>query len=179
MVFKRLFDENEFLSDYGIRSMSKFHLENPYHFNLHGEHLNVKYTPGESDLTIMGGNSNWRGPVWFPLNYLIIDSLHKYSKYYGEDYEVEYPTNSGEIVTIREAALQISERLINIFKEGENGKKPFMGGVEKFNKDKDFKDYYHFYEYFHGDNGKGLGAAHQTGWTGLVADLIQEVNEGR
>jgi hypothetical protein len=179
MVFKRLFDENEFLSDYGIRSMSKFHLENPYHFNLHGEHLSVKYTPGESDLTIMGGNSNWRGPVWFPLNYLIIDSLHKYSKYYGEDYEVEYPTNSGEIVTIREAALQISERLINIFKEGENGNKPFMGGVEKFNKDKDFKDYYHFYEYFHGENGKGLGAAHQTGWTGLVADLIQEVNEGR
>jgi hypothetical protein len=179
MVFKRLFDENEFLSDYGIRSMSKFHLENPYHFNLHGEHLNVKYTPGESDLTIMGGNSNWRGPVWFPLNYLIIDSLHKYSNYYGEDYEVEYPTNSGEIVTIRQAALQISERLINIFKEGENGKKPFMGGVEKYNKDKDFKDYYHFYEYFHGDNGKGLGAAHQTGWTGLVADLIQEVNEGK
>jgi hypothetical protein len=177
MVFKRLFDESEFLSDYGIRSMSKFHLENPYHFNLHGEHLNVKYTPGESDLTIMGGNSNWRGPVWFPLNYLIIDSLHKYSNYYGEDYEVEYPTNSGEIVTIREAALQISERLINIFKKGEDGNKPFMGNVEKFNKDKDFKDYYHFYEYFHGDNGKGLGAAHQTGWTGLVADLIQEVNE--
>lgn len=177
MVFKRLFDESEFLSDYGIRSMSKFHLENPYHFNLHGEHLNVKYTPGESDLTIMGGNSNWRGPVWFPLNYLIIDSLHKYSNYYGEDYEVEYPTNSGEIVTIREAALQISERLINIFKKGEDGNKPFIGSVEKFNKDKDFKDYYHFYEYFHGDNGKGLGAAHQTGWTGLVADLIQEVNE--
>jgi hypothetical protein len=179
MVFKRLFDESEFLSDYGIRSMSKFHLENHYHFNLHGEHLNVKYTPGESDLTIMGGNSNWRGPVWFPLNYLIIDSLHKYSNYYGEDYEVEYPTNSGEIVTIREAALQISERLINIFKKGEDGNKPFMGNVEKFNKDKDFKDYYHFYEYFHGDNGKGLGASHQTGWTGLVADLIQEVNEGR
>ena len=177
MVFKRLFDESEFLSDYGIRSMSKFHLENPYHFNLHGENLTVKYTPGESDLTIMGGNSNWRGPIWFPLNYLIIDSLHKYSKYYGEDYEVEYPTNSGEIVTIREAALQISQRLINIFKLGENGKKPFMGDVEKFNKDKNFKDYYHFYEYFNGDNGKGLGAAHQTGWTGLVADLIQEVNE--
>lgn len=177
MVFKRLFDESEFLSDYGIRSMSKFHLENPYHFNLHGEQLNVKYTPGESDLTIMGGNSNWRGPVWFPLNYLIIDSLHKYSNYYGEDYEVEYPTNSGEIVTIREAALQISERLINIFKKGEDGNKPFMGSVAKFNKDKDFKDYYLFYEYFHGDNGKGLGAAHQTGWTGLVADLIQELNE--
>ena len=177
MVFKRLFDESEFLSDYGIRSMSKFHLENPYHFNLHGENLNVTYTPGESDLTIMGGNSNWRGPVWFPLNYLIIDSLHKYSKYYGEEYEVEFPTNSGEIMSIREATLQISERLINLFKKGINGEKPFMGGNEKLNKDKEFTDYYHFFEYFHGDNGKGLGAAHQTGWTGLVADLIQEVSE--
>jgi hypothetical protein len=177
MVFKRLFDESEFLSDYGIRSMSKFHLENPYHFNLHGENLNVTYTPGESDLTIMGGNSNWRGPVWFPLNYLIIDSLHKYSKYYGEEYEVEYPTNSGEIMSIREATLQISERLINLFKKGKNGEKPFMGGNVKLNEDKEFTDYYHFFEYFHGDNGKGLGAAHQTGWTGLVADLIQEVSE--
>ena len=177
MVFKRLFDESEFLSDFGIRSMSKFHLENPYHFNLHGENLNVTYTPGESDLTIMGGNSNWRGPVWFPLNYLIIDSLHKYSKYYGEEYEVEYPTNSGEIMSIREATLQISERLINLFKKGKNGEKPFMGGNVKLNEDKEFTDYYHFFEYFHGDNGKGLGAAHQTGWTGLVADLIQEVSE--
>ncbi len=177
MVFKKLFDEKEFLSEFGIRSLSKYHKEHPYHFNLHGESLSVAYTPGESDLSIMGGNSNWRGPIWFPLNYLIIDSLHKYSKYYGEDYEVEYPTDSGEILTIKEAALKISERLINIFKENKENQKPMNGNEHTFNKNPYFKDYYHFYEYFHGDSGKGLGAAHQTGWTGLVADLIQEVSE--
>lgn len=176
MVFRRLFDEKEFLSDYGIRSLSKYHLDNPYHFNLGGERLTVSYTPGESDLSIMGGNSNWRGPIWFPLNYLIIDSLHKYSKYYGEFYEVEYPTDSGEIVTLRDAAYQISERLISIFRDA-NGKRPFNGEVGKFDKDPNFSPYYLFYEYFQGDNGRGLGASHQTGWTGLVADLIQEVAE--
>jgi hypothetical protein len=179
MVFKRLFDTEEFLSEYGIRSMSKFHKENPYHFNLHGENLSVAYTPGESDLSIMGGNSNWRGPIWFPLNYLILDSLHKYSQYYGDDYEVEYPTNSGEIVTIKEAALKISQRLINLFKASQAGISPHHGNVETYQKDPNFKKYYLFYEYFHGDTGKGLGAAHQTGWTGLVADLIQEVNENK
>lgn len=179
MVFKRLFDTEEFLSEYGIRSMSKFHKENPYHFNLHGENLSVAYTPGESDLSIMGGNSNWRGPIWFPLNYLILDSLHKYSEYYGDDYEVEYPTNSGEIVTIKEAALKISQRLINLFKASQNGSSPHHGDIETYQKDPNFKKYYLFYEYFHGDTGKGLGAAHQTGWTGLVADLIQEVNENK
>jgi hypothetical protein len=176
MVLKRLFDESEFLSDYGIRSLSKYHLENPYHFDLYGENLSVTYTPGESDLSIMGGNSNWRGPIWFPLNYLIIDSLHKYAQYYGEDYEVEYPTNSGEIITIKEAALKISERLISIFKNGTKDQKPFNGSNKMFSQDDNFKDYYHFYEYFHGDSGKGLGAAHQTGWTGLVADLILETS---
>jgi hypothetical protein len=177
MVFKRLFDETEFLSDYGIRSLSKFHKDSPYHFNLKGENLKVEYTPGESDLTIMGGNSNWRGPVWFPLNYLIINSLHKYSQYYGEDYEVEYPTNSGQIVTIKEAATEISKRLVNLFKKDKSKKMPFNGEEKIFNESPYFKDYYLFFEYFHGDNGRGLGAAHQTGWTGLVADLIQEVNE--
>lgn len=176
MVFKRLFDEGEFLSRYGIRSLSKYHLEHPYHFNLHGERLTVTYTPGESDLSIMGGNSNWRGPIWFPLNYLIIDALHKYSTYYGEHYEVEYPTNSGEIITLKEAAFQISERLIEIF-ISEAGKRPVDGGVDQFGTDPHFKEYYQFYEYFHGDHGKGLGASHQTGWTGLVADLIAEVAE--
>lgn len=176
MVFKRLFDETEFLSDYGIRSLSKYHLENPYHFNLHGERLTVTYTPGESDLSIMGGNSNWRGPIWFPLNYLIIDSLHKYSEYYGEHYEVEYPTDSGEIVTLKEAAAQISERLIGIFRR-KDGERPFNGGTKIFDSDEHFSGVYLFNEYFHGDNGKGLGATHQTGWTGLVADLIQETSE--
>jgi len=177
MVFKKLFDESEFLSDYGIRSLSKFHKDSPYHFNLKGENLKVEYTPGESDLTIMGGNSNWRGPVWFPLNYLIINSLHKYSQYYGEDYEVEYPTNSGQIVTIKEAATEISKRLVNLFKKDKSAKMPFNGEEKTFNESPHFKDYYLFFEYFHGDNGRGLGAAHQTGWTGLVADLIQEVNQ--
>lgn len=179
MVFKKLFDESEFLSDYGIRSLSKFHKDSPYHFNLKGENLKVEYTPGESDLTIMGGNSNWRGPVWFPLNYLIINSLHKYSQYYGEDYEVEYPTNSGQIVTIKEAATEISKRLVNLFKKDKSAKMPFNGEEKTFNESPHFKDYYLFFEYFHGDNGRGLGAAHQTGWTGLVADLIQEVNENK
>lgn len=179
MVFKRLFDESEFLSDFGIRSLSKYHLENPYHFNLHGEKLSVPYTPGESDLSIMGGNSNWRGPIWFPLNYLIIDALHKYSEYYGEYFELEYPTDSGEIVSLKDAAFKVSERLINIFKSTQEGDKPFNGGVKLFNQDENFTPYYIFNEYFHGDNGKGLGASHQTGWTGLVADLIQEVGEGK
>lgn len=176
MVLKRLFDESEFLSDYGIRSLSKFHKENPYTLNLHGENLSVSYSPAESDLAIMGGNSNWRGPIWFPLNYLIIDSLHKYAQYYGDDYEVEYPTDSGEIVTIKEAALKISERLVSIFKPGSDGERPVFKGIEKFNQDPHFKDYCLFFEYFHGDTGLGCGAAHQTGWTGLVADLIHETN---
>lgn len=179
MVLKRVFDETEFLSEYGIRSLSKFHEENPYKFNLHGEELSVKYTPAESDLSIMGGNSNWRGPIWFPINFLIIDSLLKFFSYYGEDYEVEYPTNSGNIVSIKEAALSIAERLINIFKADDTGHRAAMAGHNKFNTDEHFKDYYLFYEYFHGDNGLGLGAAHQTGWTGLVADLIEYVNAAK
>ena len=178
MVFRRLFDETEFLSDYGIRSLSKYYLQNPYEFNLHGEKLKVTYTPRESDLNIMGGNSNWRGPIWFPLNYLIIDALHIFARYYGEDFEVEYPTDSGEILTLKEAAFEISERLIKIFRDKE-GEKPVNGEYLLFNQNDDFKKYYLFHEYFDGDNGKGLGAAHQTGWTGLVADLIQEVSEKR
>ena len=173
-VFKRLFDQEEFLSDYGIRSLSKHYLEHPYQFNLHGERLSVTYTPGESEQSIMGGNSNWRGPIWFPLNYLIIDSLNQYSKYYGDAYEVEYPTDSGQIMTIREVAHKISSRLINIFKKNAQGTKPYNGQVALFEENPDYNQYFLFVEYFHGDHGKGLGASHQTGWTGLVADLIAE-----
>jgi hypothetical protein len=172
-----MFDEMEFLSDYGIRSLSKYHKENPYTFNLHGENLSVVYTPGESDLSIMGGNSNWRGPVWFPLNYLIIDSLLKFDQYYGDDYEVEYPTNSGNVMSIKEAAMKISERLISIFKRNQSNERPAMTATHGiFEKDQHFKDLYLFFEYFHGDDGSGLGASHQTGWTGLVADLIEHVS---
>ncbi|MFN3852484.1 MAG: MGH1-like glycoside hydrolase domain-containing protein [Spirosomataceae bacterium] len=176
MVLKRMFDETEFLSDYGIRSLSKFHKSHPYNFNLHGEILTVEYSPAESELSIMGGNSNWRGPIWFPINFLLIDSLLKFYQYYGDDFEIEYPTDSGNIVTIKDAALMIAERLINIFKKNDEDRRPVMNGYSKFDSDEHFKDYYLFYEYFHGDNGSGLGAAHQTGWTGLVADLIEYIH---
>lgn len=176
MVLKKLFDEAEFLSDYGIRSLSKYHKEHPFGFDLNGERLEVSYSPAETELSIMGGNSNWRGPIWFPLNYLIIDALHKYSQYYGDDYEVEYPTGSGKITTIANAANEISKRLISIFKEDEEGNRPALQINEQYDKDTNFKNFHLFYEYFNGDNGEGCGAAHQTGWTGLVADLIAEVN---
>jgi hypothetical protein len=176
MVLKRMFDESEFLSDYGIRSMSKFHEEHPFTFNLHGEHLSAKYVAGESDLAIMGGNSNWRGPVWFPLNYLLVDSLMKFYSYYGDDYEVEYPTNSGNIMSIQDAANKISERLVSIFQVDESGVKPAMRNDDVYAKDEHFKDLNLFYEYFNGDNGSGCGASHQTGWTGLVADLIENIS---
>jgi hypothetical protein len=177
MVLKRLFSESEFLSDYGIRSLSKFHKDNPFSFNLNGEVLEVAYSPAESELSIMGGNSNWRGPIWVPLNYLIIDALHKYSQYYGDDYEVEYPTGSGKISTIANAANEISKRLVNIFEEDKDGKRPALQINEQYDSNEFFKGHHLFYEYFNGDNGMGCGAAHQTGWTGLVADLIAEINE--
>ncbi|MFB0947254.1 MAG: glucosidase [Spirosomataceae bacterium] len=176
MVLKRMFDESEFLSDYGIRSMSKYHEKHPFTFNLHGEHLSAKYVAGESDLAIMGGNSNWRGPVWFPLNYLLVDSLMKFYSYYGDDYEVEYPTNSGNIMSIQDAANKISERLVSIFQVDKSGVKPAMRNDDVYAKDEHFKDLNLFYEYFNGDNGSGCGASHQTGWTGLVADLIEHIS---
>jgi hypothetical protein len=177
MVVKRMFDEAEFLSDYGIRSLSKFHKNHPYKFNLHGEIMSVDYTPAESDLSIMGGNSNWRGPIWFPINFLLIDSLLKFYAYYGDDFEIEYPTDSGNIMSIKEAALLVAERLISIFKLNEASKRPVMGNIEKFDTDPHFKDLHLFYEYFNGDTGSGMGASHQCGWTGLVADLIGYVSE--
>ena len=179
MVIKRMFDEAEFLSDYGIRSLSKSHKDTPYQFNLHGEILSVKYTPAESDLSIMGGNSNWRGPIWFPINFLLIDSLLKFYEYYGDDFEIEYPTNSGNIMSIKEAALLVAERLISIFKMNENNRRPNTGDFARFDSDPNFKNLHLFYEYFNGDTGEGLGAGHQCGWTGLVADLINYVNEGK
>jgi hypothetical protein len=177
MLLKRMFDETEFLSGYGIRALSKYHEKHPYEFHVNGEVFRVKYTPAESDLSIFGGNSNWRGPIWFPLNFLIIDSLMKFYHYYGDDYEVEAPTNSGNIMTIREASLMLAQRLINIFRRDEKGNIPVHHDYKKFQEDPHFKDLHLFYEYFHGDNGAGLGAAHQTGWTGLVADLIEMTNE--
>ncbi len=175
MLLKRMFDEAEFLSDFGIRALSKFHKNQPYEFALNGEVFRVKYSPAESEISVFGGNSNWRGPVWFPVNFLLIDSLLKFYQYYGDDYEVEYPTHSGQVMSIRDAALLVAERLINIFRRGETGQIPALGTSDKLQTDPHFRDLHQFYEYFHGDNGSGLGASHQTGWTGLVADLIEYI----
>ena len=173
MLLKRMFDETEFLSQHGVRSLSKYHEKSPYEFHVKGEVFRVKYTPAESDLSIFGGNSNWRGPIWFPLNFLIIDSLLKFYSYYGDDFEIEYPTNSGNVMTIQEAAICLAERLISIFRRDGTGNIPNYYASKKQQDDPHFKDLHLFYEYFHGDNGSGLGASHQTGWTGLVADLIE------
>jgi Glycosyl hydrolase family 63 C-terminal domain len=176
MLLKRMLDPEEFLSEYGIRSMSKYYEKKPYEFKTNGDVFSVQYTPAESDLSIFGGNSNWRGPIWFPLNYLLFDSLLKFSQYYGDDYEVEYPTNSGEVASVHEVAVGIANRLISIFKRNESGNVAVYDSYKKMQDDPYFKDYYLFYEYFHGDDGSGLGAAHQTGWTGLVADLIEYIS---
>lgn len=172
MILKRMLDEQEFLSDYGVRALSKFHKEHPYKFYINGEVLQVDYTPAEALTDTMGGNSNWRGPIWFPLNYLIFDSLMKFHSYYGDDFEVEYPTNSGNLTTIDKAALGIADRLIAIFKKDGDEKRAVFGTCERQQTDPNFKDNILFYEYFDGDNGRGCGANHQTGWTGLVAELI-------
>lgn len=176
MILKRMFDETEFLSDYGIRALSKFHEQQPYEFALNGEVFRVKYVPAESETSLFGGNSNWRGPVWFPVNFLLIDSMLKFYQYYGDDFEVEYPTNSGQIMSIKDAIIQVTWRLINIFRRNEmTGKIAAYGQIDKLQNDPNFNGLYLFYEYFHGDNGSGLGTSHQTGWTGLVADLIEYV----
>ena len=164
-IFKRMLDETEFLSDYGVRSLSKFHQDHPYRFKVDHTEFKVTYQPAESDSRLFGGNSNWRGPIWFPINYLIIESLQKFYHYYGKDFKIEHPTGSGHFVTIAQAANELSLRLTRIFLKDKDGKRPVFGNHEKFQSDPHFRDYLLFYEYFHGDNGRGVGASHQTGWT--------------
>lgn len=171
-IIERMLDEDEFLSQYGIRALSKYHEKHPYQFEIDNKVLEVAYLPGESDSSFFGGNSNWRGPIWFPVNYLILESLLKFSYYYGEEYKVEFPMGSGEEHTLLEVTRKICLRLISIFTKDENGNRPVYGTNEKFQKDPHFRDHILFYEYFNGDTGEGLGASHQTGWTGLVAELI-------
>ncbi|MEQ8715678.1 MAG: glucosidase [Cyclobacteriaceae bacterium] len=173
-LVEKILDPEEFLSDFGVRAMSKYHEKNPYSITIEGQHLAVSYLPGESDSSFFGGNSNWRGPIWFPVNYLILESLLKFHHYYGDDFKVEYPVGSGEFVNIREAVRVLAERMMNIFRRNEKGERPIYGDSKKFQTDPHFKDYILFYEYFHGDSGKGLGASHQTGWTGLIADIIHK-----
>lgn len=171
-LLRHMLDENEFLSPHGIRALSKYHLENPYRIAVEGHEFSVKYTPAESDSGLFGGNSNWRGPVWMPMNYLIIESLHKYYQYYGDSYKIECPTNSGKFMNLKEVADDLFGRLLKLFLRDENGRRAVFGDYEKMQNDPNFKNYLLFYEYFDGDNGRGLGASHQTGWTGLIANCL-------
>ncbi len=172
-ILVRMLDEERFLSPYGIRSLSRYHLDHPYVFKSGDQEFKVQYLPAESDTGMFGGNSNWRGPIWLPVNTLIIRALLQYYRYYGDDFKVECPTGSGNWMNLFEVSKEISDRLAKIFLRDEHGRRPVFGGAEKFQSDPHWKDNILFYEYFHGDNGAGLGASHQTGWTGLVARLMQ------
>jgi hypothetical protein len=173
-VLKVMLDEEEFLSPYGIRSLSRAHKDKPFSLWAHGSEYRVSYEPAESGTGVFGGNSNWRGPIWFPVNYLIIESLQKFHRYLGDDFKVECPTGSGQMMTLWEVATEISRRLIHIFMPGPDGTRPVHGETPEFAHDPHWRDLVLFYEYFHGDDGSGLGANHQTGWTGLVAKLMQQ-----
>jgi len=176
-VLRFMLDEQEFLSPYGIRAVSRFHKDHPYTLSVDGMEHRVDYEPAESSTGLFGGNSNWRGPIWFPVNYLIIESLQKFHYYLGDDYKVECPTGSGRMMTLWEVAAELSRRLTRIFLRGRDGRRPVYGGTEKFQTDPHWRDLILFHEYFHGDNGAGVGASHQTGWTGVVAKLLQQSGE--
>lgn len=172
-ILTRMLDENEFLSPFGIRALSRYHLEHPYIFHVHGEEYRVQYLPAESDSGMFGGNSNWRGPIWMPVNALIIRALLSYYLYYGDNFKIECPTGSGKMMNLFEVSKEIAARLTRIFLQDERGRRPVYGGAEKFQSDPHWRNHILFYEYFHGDNGAGLGASHQTGWTGVVAKMIE------
>ena len=172
-ILSRMLDENEFLSPYGIRALSKYHNDHPFVVTVEGQEYRVNYLPAESDTGMFGGNSNWRGPIWMPVNVLLIRALLSYYLYYGDNFKIECPTGSGNWMNLFEVSREIANRLTGIFTRDTSGRRPVYGGAEKFQTDPEWKDYILFYEYFHGDNGAGLGASHQTGWTGLVAKLIE------
>jgi hypothetical protein len=168
-----MLDENEFLSPYGIRSLSKFHEKHPFVMNVDGQEYRVGYLPAESDTGMFGGNSNWRGPIWMPVNALILRSLVQLYAYYGNEFVVECPTGSGRHMNLFQVASEIARRLTSMFCRDEHGRRPVYGGAVKFQEDPHWRDCVLFYEYFHGDNGAGLGASHQTGWTGIIAQIMQ------
>jgi len=172
-ILSRMLDENEFFSPYGIRSLSRHHREHPFVFHHGGQESLVDYVPGDSNSGMFGGNSNWRGPIWMPVNLLLWVSLLRLYAYYGDDFKVECPTGSGRQRTLFEIAEELGERLTGIFLRDGNGRRPVNGVAEKFNSDPHWRDLILFYEYFHGDTGAGIGASHQTGWTGCVARIIQ------
>ena len=176
-VLARMLDETEFLSPYGVRALSRYHLDHPYEVFVDSHNSRVAYEPAESTSGLFGGNSNWRGPIWFPLNFLLVEALQKFHHYFGEDFKVECPARSGTESDLWEVAAEISHRLIRIFLRGKDGRRAFAGSQEVFQSDPYWKDLILFNEYFHGDNGAGLGASHQTGWTGLVAKLLEQSGE--
>ena len=176
-VLHYMLDENEFLSSYGIRALSRYHADHPYKLGVNGTEYRVDYEPAESTTGMFGGNSNWRGPIWFPVNFLLIESLQKFHYFLGDNYKVECPTGSGQTANLWEVAGEISQRLTRIFSRGADGRRPVFGGTERFQNDPHWRDLIPFHEYFHGDNGAGIGASHQTGWTALVAKLIQQYGE--
>jgi hypothetical protein len=167
-----MLDENEFFGPYGIRSLSHHHLEHPFVFHLEGQEFKVQYLPAESNTGMFGGNSNWRGPVWMPVNGLLLRALLNLYQFYGDDFKVECPTGSGKYMTMFEVAKELARRLSSIFLRDASGKRPVYGGSKKFQEDPHWRDYILFFEYFHGDNGAGLGASHQTGWTGTIARVL-------
>jgi hypothetical protein len=173
-VLSVMLDEREFLSPFGVRALSRAHREHPYELPVNGAEQRVAYEPGESTSGLFGGNSNWRGPIWFPLNFLLIESLQKYHHYLGDSFTVECPTGSGQMLTLWEVAAEISRRLSRMFLRDGDGRRPINGEIERFHTDPHWRDLILFHEYFHGDTGAGLGASHQTGWTALVAKLLQQ-----
>jgi hypothetical protein len=175
-ILERVLDENEFLSEYGVRSLSKVYEKDPYQFELHGNFFHIKYSPAESTIDMFGGNSNWRGPIWMPTNFLIIESIKRFYNYYGDDFKIECPKGSGEYITLMEVADFLTKRLSKLFLKDAHGNRPVNGDNDKLQSDPNFTNYILFYEHFHGDNGRGIGASHQTGWTGLIAKLLQPAN---
>lgn len=178
-ILQYMLDEQEFLSPYGIRALSRYHQAHPYTMGVNGTEHRVDYEPGESTTGLFGGNSNWRGPIWFPVNYLLIESLQKFHHYLGDNFKVEFPTGSGKMLTLWEVAGELSRRLTKIFLKDERGRRPVYGAAEKFQSDPHWRDLILFHEYFHGDNGAGIGASHQTGWTGIVTKLLQQSGESK
>jgi hypothetical protein len=178
-MLRYMLDENEFLSPYGIRSLSRFHERQPYSFRVDGTVYRVGYEPGESNSGLFGGNSNWRGPIWFPGNYLIIEALERYHHFYGDNLKVEFPTGSGKMLNLQQVADELRARLARLFLPDANGRRPCHGDEPRYATDPHWKDLVLFYEYFHGDNGRGCGASHQTGWTALAARCLEDSPRAR
>jgi hypothetical protein len=175
-ICERMFDEEEFLSPYGIRSLSKLYGEHPYSFTEGADSQTLAYSPADSPVAMFGGNSNWRGPVWMPINFLLIESLQKYAHYYGDSFKVEFPTRSGNWLNLWEVSLELEKRLVGIFRRDSSGRRAFNGDVELFQKDPYWRDLFLFNEYFHGDDGRGVGASHQTGWSAMVAKMVNQLS---